>query len=72
MAGQGEACRGCGTADVLRARIAELEAMIDGGNFENWIAASRAVIRGDAGAVSDLYDAMPTDDFQRRFAKPST
>lgn len=26
MAGQGEACRGCATADVLRERIAELEA----------------------------------------------
>lgn len=26
MAGQGEACRGCATADVLRERIAVLEA----------------------------------------------
>jgi hypothetical protein len=29
MAGQGEACRGCATADVLRDRIAELEAEVE-------------------------------------------
>lgn len=37
------------------------------GNFDNWIKASKDAIAQKAGALSDLYDAMPTEQFQQAF-----
>lgn len=53
-----------GRTEIADAVIAALDAH---GNFKNWIEASRAVLGDPLRASSGLYDAMPTDQFQRAF-----